>query len=351
MVAREIGVGDLEADLALIFAAAAAGPSRLGAATLDYRRLRGLLLPLSMRRPTLHASLKAGPTPVRKGDPMTPLRQRMLDDMKLRNLSPLTCKVYVGHAARFAAFFGRSPDELDAEHVREYLLHLSRDRHAAPRTMNQAVAALRFLYVTTLARPAIVASVPYARQDDELPNVLSREEVTQLLNVVRRPKYRAILMLAYATGLRATEITQLQVDDVDASRMMLRVRGGKGQRDRFVMLSPVLLAELRAYRQAEQPPGTWLFPGQPADQPITRQSVAKVCRIVREEASLGKPATLRLMRHTFATHLHENGTDIRTIQALLGHRSLATTARYTRVSSRTVSATASPLDSLAALRR
>ena len=285
---------------------------------------------------------------------MTPLRQRMLDDMRLRNLSPLTQQIYVKHVARFARYHRRSPAELGPEHVREYLLHLSRDRHAAPRTLNQVVAALRFLYETTLERPWLVAQIPYARQDDPLPNVLSREEVTQLIAAVRRPKYSAILTLAYATGLRVSEITHLQLDDVDEGRMMIWVRHGKGQRDRFVMLSPVLLEELRAYREAEQPPGPWLFPGYPSDpstplgagRPITRQSVAKVCRLVREDAGLSKPATLRLMRHTFATHLHEDGTDIRTIQALLGHRSLSTTARYTQVSSRTVRATASPVDSL-----
>ena len=278
---------------------------------------------------------------------MTQLRQRMLDDMKLRNLSPLTQRLYVAHVARFAAFHRRSPDELGAEHVREYLLHLSRERRA-PRTMNQVVAALRFLYGTTFLRPDVVVRIPYAKQDAPLPNVLSQDEVARMLAAVRRPKYRALLALAYATGLRASEITHLQLGDVDEERMMVWVRRGKGQRDRFVMLSPQLLEELRSYRLAEQPPGPWLFPGYPASCPITRQSVAKVLRLVRRDAALGKPATLRLMRHTFATHLHEGGTDIRTIQALLGHRSLTTTARYTQVSSRTVQATASPLDALSA---
>jgi len=279
---------------------------------------------------------------------MTPLRQKMLDDMRLRNLSPVTQQIYVAHVARFARHFGRSPEQLGSVQVRGYLLHLSRERNATPRTLNQVVAALRFLYETTLERPAVSARIPYAHQDDQLPNVLSRDEVLALLAAVRRPKYRAILVLAYATGLRASEITQLKVDDVDAGKMVLHVRRGKGQRDRFVMLSPVLLNELRAYVDAEAVRGPWLFPGWPADRPITRQTIAKVLRLVRADAAVAKPATLRLMRHTFATHAHENGTDIRTIQALLGHRSLATTARYTRVSSRTVRAAASPLDSLTA---
>lgn len=277
---------------------------------------------------------------------MTPLRQKMLDDMRLRNLSPVTQQTYVAHVARFARFFGRSPEQLGSIQVRGYLLHLSRERKVATRTLNQVAAALRFLYETTLERPGLLAQIPYARQDDELPNVLSRDEVLALLAAVRRPKYRAILVLAYATGLRATEITQLRTEDVDEARMMLHVRRGKGQRDRDVMLSPVLLDELRAYRAAEPLRGPWLFPGWPEDRPITRQTIAKVFRLVRADAALAKPATLRLMRHTFATHAHENGTDIRTIQALLGHRSLATTARYTRVSSRTVRATVSPLDLL-----
>jgi len=279
---------------------------------------------------------------------MTPLRQKMLDDMRLRNLSPLTQQIYVAHVARFARHFGRSPEQLGSVQVRGYLLHLSRERNARPRTLNQVVAALRFLYETTLERPAVSSRIPYAQQEDQLPNVLSRDEVLALLAAVRRPKYRAILVLAYATGLRASEITQLKVDDVDAGKMVLHVRRGKGQRDRFVMLSAVLLDELRAYIDAEGVRGPWLFAGWPAERPITRQTIAKVFRLVRTDAAVAKPATLRLMRHTFATHAHENGTDIRTIQALLGHRSLTTTARYTRVSSRTVRAAASPLDSLAA---
>lgn len=279
---------------------------------------------------------------------MTPLRQKMLDDMRLRNLSLVTQQTYVAHVARFARHYGRSPEKLGSDQVRGYLLHLARERHAAPRTLNQAVAALRFLYETTLERPWVSARIPYARQDDPLPSVLSRDEVAKLVAAVRRPKYRAILVLAYATGLRASEIAHLRLDDLDPERGVLRVHGGKGRRDRFVMLSPALLAELHAYIDAEAVRGPWLFPGYPADRPLSRQTIAKVFRIVRADAGLTKAATPRLMRHTFATHAHEGGTDIRTIQALLGHRSLATTARYTRVSTRTVRAAASPLDALGA---
>jgi site-specific recombinase XerD len=211
---------------------------------------------------------------------------------------------------------------------------------------NQAVCALRFLYRHTLGREELVAHIPFPRQPRKLPVVLSQAEVIRLFDAVRSLKQRAILMTAYATGLRLAEVTHLQVSDIDSERMVLRVRQGKGQKDRYVMLSPTLLELLRLYWQMERPT-SWLFPSQRKEQPINHSVVQRACHQAGLDAGLTKRATVRCLRHSFATHLLEAGTNIRIIQTLLGHSSVSTTQVYTNVSAKTVRATESPLELLA----
>lgn len=279
---------------------------------------------------------------------MTPLRQRMLDDMRVRNLATRTQEAYLWQVSRFAAHFHASPDTLGLPQIREYLAFLVREQHVGVSYLIQAVAALRFLYLITLDKDWKITSIPVPKQPRTLPVVLSPDEVAQFLSAIRSLKHRAILVTAYATGLRVSEVTHLRVADVDSSRMVIRVRAGKGAKDRYVMLSPHLLELLRAYWKAARPSG-WLFPGRDPDRPITVTAVEIACRKTAESAGLTKRVTPRTLRHTFATHMLEGGADVRTIQLLLGHRSLATTARYTHVSRASVCANASPLDRLAPL--
>jgi site-specific recombinase XerD len=277
---------------------------------------------------------------------MTPLRQRMLEDMKLRNYAPLTIKVYVERVATFAQHFGKSPRRLGAADVRAYLLFLVQEKHASWSYYGQALAALRFLYRTTLGKEWVLDGVVSPRKPKKLPVVLSPAEVTQFFEAVAGLKHRAILMTAYAAGLRVSEVVALCVDDIDSRRMVIRIRQAKGQKDRYVMLSPRLLAILREYWKADRPT-QFLFPGNVPDRPITPRTVEKACRDARAAAGLGKHVTVHTLRHSFATHLLEAGTDIRIIQVLLGHRSLRTTAVYTHVSAATLEATQSPFDRLA----
>jgi integrase/recombinase XerD len=277
---------------------------------------------------------------------MTPLRQRMIEDMKLRNYAPLTIKVYIERVATFAKHFGKSPERLRAAEVRAYLLFLVQEKRASWSYYGQALCALRFLYRTTLAKAWVLDGVASPKKQKKLPVVLSPAEVTQFFAAIISLKHRAILMTAYAAGLRVSEVVALRVDDIDSARMVIRIRQGKGHRDRYVMLSPRLLPILREYWKAVRPT-EFLFPGNVPDRPITARTVEKACRIAREAAGLDKHVTVHTLRHSFATHLLEAGTDIRTIQVLLGHRSLSTTAVYTQVSPTAVRATQSPLDRLA----
>jgi integrase/recombinase XerD len=279
---------------------------------------------------------------------MTPLRQRMIEDMKLRNLAPRTIAVYTTRAAAFARHFGRSPEALGREEIRSFLLYLVREKHVSWSVYNQTVAALRFLYEVTLDRHGVMVRVPCPKQPKKLPTVLSLDEMARFFGAVLGVKHRAILMTAYAAGLRISEVVALRVDDVDSQRMILRVRQGKGRRDRNVMLSPRLLALLREYWKVAKPT-EWLFPGEVPGRPITAGSVHRICVQAARAAGLGKHVTIHTLRHSFATHLLEAGTDIRTIQVLLGHRNLKTTAVYTHVSPTAVEATRSPLDRLGPL--
>lgn len=277
---------------------------------------------------------------------MTTLRQRMTDDLRLRNRSLRTINTYIACVAHFARHFGKSPELLGPEEIRQYQVYLVEQRHVSWSYFNQAVCALRFLYRHTLGRDWAVAHIPFPRQPRKLPVILSQAEVIRFLHAIKKIKFRAMLMTAYATGLRLSEVTHLRVSDIDSQRLVIRVRQGKGQKDRYVMLSPKLLEVLRLYWRAERP-ATWLFPSLRKEQPINHSVVQRACRQAGLDAGLSKPVTVRMLRHCFATHLVETGTDIRIIQSLLGHSHLSTTQIYTHVSAKTVRATASPLDLLA----
>lgn len=275
---------------------------------------------------------------------MTPLRQRMLDDMRMRNLSASTQDAYVRMVAAFARHFNQSPDQLGPDHVREYLLRLIR-RKVAWSTYNVARCALHFFYRITLGKDWSPGEIVCAKPPKRLPVILSRDEVRRLLAAPRRIKTRAMLTTLYATGLRVSELVGLKVADIDSQRMVIRVQHGKGQKDRYVMLSEKLLAVLREYWRKHRPTN-WLFPGDDPAKPLTRRVVQKNCYVAARRAGLTKTVSPHALRHAFATHLLEAGTDIRTIQALLGHRSLRTTALYTYVSPEKVSTTKSPFDTL-----
>jgi site-specific recombinase XerD len=276
---------------------------------------------------------------------MTPLRQRMLEDMAIRNLAENTQSAYLQQVIAYARYFDRSPDELGPEEIRAYQIHLTQTRMLSASSVSVVTGALRFLYKVTLKRPWGVEEIPMPKRPFKLPVILSREEVMHFLDSIGNHKHRVILMTAYAAGLRISEATHLKVTDIDSQRMMLRVDQGKGRKDRYVMLSPRLLDELRTYWKAAHPT-LWLFPGDLPDQPITRSAVQLACQKAHRASGIKKPITPHSLRHAFATHLLESGTDVRTIQLLLGHRSLATTSRYLKVATSTVCATASPFDLL-----
>lgn len=275
---------------------------------------------------------------------MTPLRQRMLDDMRVRNFAPRTIKSYVEQVAQFARYFGRSPEQLGAEEIRRYQIHLVQEKKVAWSTLNQAVCALRFLYRVTLAQDWAVTHIPYARRPKRLPTVLSADEVQRLLACVQFLKARLVLSTAYAAGLRISEATHLKVTDLDSSRMMIRIRQGKGAKDRCVPLSRRLLEELRAYWRLERP-ADWLFPGgHDRREPIHPSSVQRVCHQAAQAAGINKHVTPHTLRHSFATHLLEAGVDLPAIQRLLGHRSVQTTMIYLHVRQQRLHAITSPLD-------
>lgn len=276
---------------------------------------------------------------------MTPLRQRMLEDMSIRNFAENTQLSYMQQVSAFARHFGRSPEDLGPEQIRAYQSHLVVDRHLTASSVGTATAALRFLYRVTLRRDWTPDDIPMPKKPFKLPVVLSPQEVTLFLSSVANLKHRTILMTAYAAGLRVSEATHLKVTDVNSQRMVIRVNQGKGNKDRYVMLSPRLLEALRSYRTVVRPK-TWLFPGDIAGRPITRDAVGQACQKARRACGVKKPITPHSLRHAFATHLLEAGTDVRRIQLLLGHRSLATTSRYLKIATSTVCATASPLDLL-----
>jgi len=277
---------------------------------------------------------------------MTPLRQRMTEDMQIRNLSPHTQSSYLQQVSLFARHFDKSPEELGPEEIRAYQVYLTNERKLATSSILIAVSALRFFYKVSLKRDWPFEDViPSPKKPQKLPVVLSPEEVLHFLECIGSIKHRAILTTCYAAGLRISEAIRLNPTDIDSQRMVIRVDQGKGRKDRYVMLSPKLLATLRSYFRAVRPKG-WLFEGDIPGQPITSGAVQRTCQKAGRLSGIHKPITPHSMRHAFAVHLLESGTDIRTIQLLLGHRSLATTARYLRIATSKVCSTSSPLDLL-----
>lgn len=277
---------------------------------------------------------------------MTSLRQRMTEDMQVRNLAVNTQTCYVQQVSLFARHFNKSPEQLGPEDIRSYQVYLTNEKKLAPGSVLIAVAALRFLYKVSLKKDWTFEDViPAPKKPQTLPIVLSPEEVLQFLDCVGGTKHRAILTTCYAAGLRISEAVRLTVPDIDSARMVIRVDQGKGQKDRYVMLSPRLLEILRDWWRVEKPQ-RWLFPGDNPGQHISKDAVEQACQRARRRCPIPKPTTPHSLRHAFAVHLLESGTDIRTIQLLLGHRSLATTARYLRIATSRVCSTTSPIDLL-----
>lgn len=275
---------------------------------------------------------------------INPLRRRMIEDMTVRNLSPATQQSYIYAVAKFSRHFGRSPDRLGLEDVRSYQLHLIAQRRSWSH-INQTVCALRFFYGLTLGRTEAMERIVAAREPQKLPVVLSGEEVVRFLEAVPGLRNRVALTTAYGAGLRVGEVARLQTAAIDSSRMLIRIEQGKGGKDRYVMLSLQLLRILRAYWRLARP-GEWLFPGHDPAQPVSVATLQEACREAAQRAGLSKPVTVHTLRHSFATHLLEAGTDIRIIQVLLGHARLSTTARCTQVATHLIAETTRPLDRL-----
>jgi len=277
---------------------------------------------------------------------MTSLRRRFIEDMQIRNLAENTQESYIQQVSLFARYFQKSPELLGPDHIRAYQLHLTNEKKLSTGSITVAISALRFLYKATLKKDwPFDDFIPAPKAPKKLPIILSPEEVLQFLDCVRSRKHRAILTTCYAAGLRISEAVALKPPAIDSKRMVLRVEQGKGKKDRYTLLSPKLLEILRAWWRVEKPKD-WLFPGDFPGRHITRFAVEKECQESHCICKISKPITPHSLRHAFAVHLLEQGTDIRTIQLLLGHRSLATTAKYLRIATSKVCSTSSPLDLL-----
>ncbi len=279
-----------------------------------------------------------------KPKPISSLRQRMIDDMTARRFKEKVQKDYVRHVRTFTAFLDRSPDTATSEDLRRYQLHMAQQPISAG-SINAAIAALRFFFTVTLERPDLVRPLRVVNEPRKAPVVLSREEVARLLEAAPGLKYKAALSVAYGAGLRVSEVANLKVSDIDSGRMTLRVEQGKGQRDRDVMLSPQLLHLLREWWKAARPQ-VWLFPGQNPINPVTARQINRAVTAAKTLAGISKRVSPHTLRHSFATHLLEQGADIRVIQVLLGHAKLETTALYTRVAVSTIRDVESPLERL-----
>jgi integrase/recombinase XerD len=283
--------------------------------------------------------------PIPAARKISPLRQRMIDDMTVRNLAPNTMLNYLKQVSYFAQHFGKSPERLGPEQIRSYQIYLAKEKRASASTRTVAVSALRFLYRVTLRQNWAVEMIPAPKKEYRLPVILSPEEVLQLLQAAPSFSHRVIFSTMYGTGVRVSEALHLRVPDIDSQRMMIRIEQGKGHKDRYVQLSPKLLELLRTYWRTVQPQ-EWLFPGQVPHQPLGREAVGQAMTLASQRAGLRKDPSPHSLRHAYAVHLLEAGTDLRKIQLLLGHRSLATTARYLCLARDTVCATTSPLDLL-----
>lgn len=281
---------------------------------------------------------------------VSPLRQRMLEDMAMRGLREGTQRDYIRFVKDFASFLGRRPDTATADDVRRFQVHQA-ESGVQPPTVNCSVSALRFFFTVTLDRPDLSRRLVLARHPRKLPNVLSVEEVGRLLEAAPGPKYKAALGTAYGAGLRVSEVAALKVDDIDSTRMLIRVEQGKGRKDRNAMLSPQLLELLRIWwhegkRRNVMLPHGWLFPGRSAVEPVSTRQLNRAVHEAAEVAGIRKRVTPHTLRHSFATHLLEQDVDIRVIQVLLGHSKLDTTALYARVATKTIRSVTSPIEHL-----
>ena len=275
---------------------------------------------------------------------MSPLRRRMIEDMTVRNLSRSTQQSYIYAVAKFSRHFNRPPDRLGMEEVRAYQLHLVAQKRSWSH-INQVACALRFFYGITLGHKEALERIVNGKEPEKLPAVLSPEEIVRFLEAVAGPRNRVALTTAYAAGLRIGEVARLKVNSIDSKRMLLHIEGGKGGRDRYAMLSPRLLEILRTYWRRARP-NVWLFPGQEPGAHVSTGALQAACRAARKQARIGKRVTAHSLRHSFATHLLEGGTDIRIIQVMLGHSHLETTARYAQVATSLIAGTPSPFDRL-----
>jgi site-specific recombinase XerD len=275
---------------------------------------------------------------------ISPLRRRMIEDMTVRNFAPKTQHDYIRAVTKLARFLGRSPDTATAEDLRRFQLHLTANRVGAP-TINFTVTVLRFFFTMTLDRADAIKHLTFVREPRKIPVVLSLEEVARLLEAAPGPKYKAALAAAYGAGLRVSEVATLKVSDIDSERMMLRVEQGKGHKDRHAMLAPQLLELLRDWWRIARPQ-VWLFPGQNPVNPMTTRQINRACHAAADMARITKRVSPHTLRHSFATHLLEQNTDIRVIQVLLGHAKIETTALYTRIATNTIRAVMSPLERL-----
>jgi len=283
--------------------------------------------------------------PIPTARKVSPLRQRMIDDMTVRNFAPNTQVSYLHQVNLFARHFDRSPEQLGPEEIRTYQIYLADERKLSVSTRILAVSALRFLYAVTLKRGWTVQLIPTPKKDHRLPVILSPQEVLRLLQAAPSFSHHVIFSTMYGTGMRVSEAVHLRAANIDSQRMMIRIELSKGHKDRDVQLSPKLLELLRCYWRTVRP-GEWMFPGQNPHQPLSRDAVGNAVTDASERAGLKKHTSPHSLRHAYAVHLLEAGTDIRKIQLLLGHRSLSTTARYLRLATTTVCATTSPLDLL-----
>lgn len=275
---------------------------------------------------------------------ISPLRRRMIEDMTVRNFAPKTQHDYIRAVTNLTRFLGRSPGTATAEDLRRFQLHLTGNRVGAP-TINFTVTVLRFFFTMTLDRADAIKHLTFVSEPRKIPVVLSLEEVARLLEAAPGPKYKAALAAAYGAGLRVSEVATLKVSDIDSERMMLRVEQGKGHKDRHAMLAPQLLELLRDWWRIARPQ-VWLFPGQNPVNPMTTRQINRACHAAADMARITKRVSPHTLRHSFATHLLEQNTDIRVIQVLLGHAKLETTALYTRIATNTIRAVMSPLERL-----
>ena len=280
---------------------------------------------------------------------MTHCRRIMLEELQRRNFSPTTIRSYLYAVERFARHFKCRPDRLNHTHLRSYQAHLLRTGQLQPKTVRLHVSALRFFFVKTLRRRYLLDDTPYPKAPQRLPLILSVEEMARLIDAADGLYHRTMLMVLYSTGIRSAELLQLQVADIDSRRMLIHIRQGKGGRDRFVPLSPTLLATLRVYYRWMRPQ-TWLFPGMVhnwrADKPITKRVLWEAVVTAATRAGFRRRVSPHLIRHSYATHLLERGADLRTIQLLLGHVNIRHTALYLHLSQKHLQAVANPLDAL-----